>query len=180
MRDVRLRAHLAPGMLVKIVRPEDQRSGTTVEGTIAEILTRDAQDERGIEVRLSSGETGRVLRIWEAGLAAPEGPRERAHAALPSYDEPAPEPSHWKHRIPQGELERQVREVLGPLTRDDVEEIIDRHQDGLSGSLLKRFGLKSEEVEAKTRELLSSVDDEELEKRLSGGPAPSRQDDDER
>jgi uncharacterized repeat protein (TIGR03833 family) len=167
-------------MLVKIVRPEDQRSGTTVEGTIAEIVTKDDHDERGIEVRLSSGETGRVLRVWERGLAPPESSRGRAQAALPSYAEPAPEPTHWKHRIPQSELERQVREVLGPLTRDDVQEMIERHQDGLSGSLLKRFGLKSEEVEAKTRELLSSVDDEELEKRLSGGPDPSREDQDER
>ncbi|MBI3724472.1 DUF2196 domain-containing protein [bacterium] len=157
---------------MKIVRAPDAASGVTVEGTIAEIVSRDEHDERGIEVKLASGEVGRALRVWEAGLAPPPDEPARGTASLPTHDERPPEPSHRKFRITEAELERRAREALGDLSREDLELVIDRHEDGLTGPLLKRFGLKSEEVEEKTRELLSEIDDRELERRMEEGPEP--------
>ena len=57
------RAQLYPGLPVKIVLKEDQRSGALTEGVIKDILTRSPQHPHGIKVRLQSGKIGRVKEI---------------------------------------------------------------------------------------------------------------------
>ncbi|MBN2489576.1 MAG: YwbE family protein [Planctomycetes bacterium] len=57
------RADIQPGMRVRIVRKQDQRTGKLTEGTVREILTRSVTHPRGIKVRLETGEVGRVREI---------------------------------------------------------------------------------------------------------------------
>lgn len=51
------------GLRVAIVLKQDQRTGRTVEGVVAEILTRSATHPHGIKVRLTDGRVGRVARV---------------------------------------------------------------------------------------------------------------------
>lgn len=53
-------ATLKPGMRVRIVLKEDQRSGALTEGIIRDILTKSPTHPHGIKVRLETGEVGRV------------------------------------------------------------------------------------------------------------------------
>ncbi|MES9996705.1 YwbE family protein [Desulfovibrio aminophilus] len=62
------RKNIVPGLRVLVVRKQDQRSGKTTEGVVRDILTSAAVHTRGIKVRLTSGEVGRVLEI----LGGPE------------------------------------------------------------------------------------------------------------
>jgi uncharacterized repeat protein (TIGR03833 family) len=59
------RANLKPGLRVRIVLKQDQRSGKLTEGIVKEILTRSPTHPHGIKVRLVSGEVGRVKEILE-------------------------------------------------------------------------------------------------------------------
>ena len=52
-----------PGVRVAIVQKQDQRTGRTVEGVVAEILTRSATHPHGIKVRLADGRVGRVTAV---------------------------------------------------------------------------------------------------------------------
>lgn len=58
-----LRKNIVPGLRVLVVRKQDQRSGKTTEGVVRDILTSAAVHTRGIKVRLTSGEVGRVREI---------------------------------------------------------------------------------------------------------------------
>ncbi|MFH1081749.1 MAG: YwbE family protein [Pseudomonadota bacterium] len=60
------RSDLAPGMRVRVVRKEDQRSGTLTEGVVRGLLTKSPRHPRGIKVRLESGIVGRVKEILGA------------------------------------------------------------------------------------------------------------------
>ena len=51
------------GMQVKIVLKKDQGSGHLTEGVVKAILTSAASHNRGIKVRLESGQIGRVKEI---------------------------------------------------------------------------------------------------------------------
>lgn len=62
------RKNIVPGLRVLVVRKQDQRSGKTTEGVVRDILTSAAVHTRGIKVRLTSGEVGRVREI----LGGPE------------------------------------------------------------------------------------------------------------
>jgi uncharacterized repeat protein (TIGR03833 family) len=53
-------------MRVKVVRKEDQSSGTLTEGIVRDILTRSGGHPHGIKVRLQSGIVGRVKEIVDA------------------------------------------------------------------------------------------------------------------
>lgn len=53
------------GRLVDIVLKEDQRTGKLTRGTVKDILTNSTYHPRGIKVRLSSGEIGRVQVVIE-------------------------------------------------------------------------------------------------------------------
>ncbi|WP_136810220.1 YwbE family protein [Desulfosediminicola flagellatus] len=64
--DGRTRAHIRPGVQVKIVLKKDQRSGVLTEGTVKDILTNSPTHPHGIKVRLTSGDVGRVKEIVEA------------------------------------------------------------------------------------------------------------------
>jgi uncharacterized repeat protein (TIGR03833 family) len=48
---------------VRIIRKNDQRSGSLTEGTVDEILTNSAFHPHGIKVRLTDGTVGRVQEI---------------------------------------------------------------------------------------------------------------------
>ena len=57
------RADIRPGLRVKIVLKQDQRTGNMTEGIVAEILTNSSTHPHGIKVRLESGAVGRVQLI---------------------------------------------------------------------------------------------------------------------
>ena len=57
------RADIKPGLRVRIVQKQDQRSGKLTEGTVKEILTNSSTHPHGIKVRLESGIVGRVKDI---------------------------------------------------------------------------------------------------------------------
>ena len=57
------RENIVPGLRVLVVRKQDQRGGKTTEGVVRDILTSAAVHTRGIKVRLTSGEVGRVREI---------------------------------------------------------------------------------------------------------------------
>ncbi|KAF7587641.1 hypothetical protein BBP40_006896, partial [Aspergillus hancockii] len=58
-----------PGASVNIILKADQRTGRTVSGTIADVLTR-GNHPRGIKVRLTDGRVGRVQSM-KGGSGAP-------------------------------------------------------------------------------------------------------------
>jgi uncharacterized repeat protein (TIGR03833 family) len=60
------RSDITPGMRVRVVRKEDQRSGTLTEGVVRDLLTKSPQHPHGIKVRLESGIVGRVKEILGA------------------------------------------------------------------------------------------------------------------
>ena len=57
------REDLKPGIHVKIVLKEDQRTGKLTEGYVKDILTSSSKHPHGIKVRLVTGEVGRVKEI---------------------------------------------------------------------------------------------------------------------
>ena len=57
------RADIRPGLRVKILLKQDQRTENMTEGTVAEILTNSSTHPHGIKVRLESGAVGRVKSI---------------------------------------------------------------------------------------------------------------------
>ncbi len=58
-----IRSDIRPGLRVAIVMKADQLSGTLTEGVVGELLTNSPTHPRGIKVRLSSGEVGRVKTV---------------------------------------------------------------------------------------------------------------------
>jgi uncharacterized repeat protein (TIGR03833 family) len=60
------RSDIAPGMRVKVVRKEDQRSGALTEGIVRDLLTKSSYHPHGIKVRLEGGTVGRVKEILGA------------------------------------------------------------------------------------------------------------------
>lgn len=59
------RDNIIPGRRVAIVQKDDQQSGRLTEGIVQDILTSSAEHPRGIKVRLTTGEVGRVQHILE-------------------------------------------------------------------------------------------------------------------
>ena len=57
------RRHVQPGMKVEIVLKKDQRSGIRTTGVVQDILTNKSTHTRGIKVRLTDGQVGRVQKI---------------------------------------------------------------------------------------------------------------------
>ena len=57
------RSQIKPGMRVRVVMKQDQRSGALTEGTVKEILTNSPTHPHGIKVRLADGRVGRVQAI---------------------------------------------------------------------------------------------------------------------
>lgn len=61
------RINITPGLRVKIVQKQDQRTGKLTEGIVATLLTKSATHPHGIKVRLQSGIVGRVKEIVGEG-----------------------------------------------------------------------------------------------------------------
>jgi uncharacterized repeat protein (TIGR03833 family) len=61
--DGKNRADIKPGMPVRIVQKQDQRSGKLTDGIVAELLTKSPSHPHGIKVRLTNGIIGRVKEI---------------------------------------------------------------------------------------------------------------------
>jgi len=57
------RSDIKPGLHVRIVLKQDQRSGKLTEGIVKDILTKSPTHPHGIKVRLQSGQVGRVKEI---------------------------------------------------------------------------------------------------------------------
>ena len=56
---------IKPGMHVKIVLKENQRTGELTEGYVKDILTKSSKHPHGIKVRLETGGVGRVKEMLE-------------------------------------------------------------------------------------------------------------------
>ena len=57
------RADIRPGMTVRVVQKQDQRTGKLTEGVVRQLLTKSPTHPHGIKVRLESGIVGRVKEI---------------------------------------------------------------------------------------------------------------------
>jgi uncharacterized repeat protein (TIGR03833 family) len=57
------RAHIKPGLRVRIVLKQDQATGKLTEGIVKDILTSSPTHPHGIKVRLMDGQVGRVKEI---------------------------------------------------------------------------------------------------------------------
>ena len=57
------RKNIRPGISVKIVQKQHQRTGQLTEGIVKDILTNSQVHHRGIKVRLDNGIVGRVQEI---------------------------------------------------------------------------------------------------------------------
>jgi uncharacterized repeat protein (TIGR03833 family) len=57
------RSQIKPGIRVRIVLKQDQRSGKLTEGIVKDILTSSSTHPHGIKVRLADGKVGRVQSI---------------------------------------------------------------------------------------------------------------------
>lgn len=71
LRDGRYRADIHPGLPVAIVLKVDQPTGKRTEGVVRDILTPKPYHPRGIKVRLTDGQVGRVQEIL-----LPSGPSD--------------------------------------------------------------------------------------------------------
>ncbi len=59
------RSQIKPGITVKIVLKQDQRSGKLTEGIVKDILTNSSVHPHGIKVRLTDGKVGRVQLLMK-------------------------------------------------------------------------------------------------------------------
>jgi uncharacterized repeat protein (TIGR03833 family) len=68
-RNEQQRGSVRIGLLVDIIRKEDQRSGKKTRGIVEEILTNSLSHPHGIKVRLKGGHVGRVAEIIRATVS---------------------------------------------------------------------------------------------------------------
>jgi uncharacterized repeat protein (TIGR03833 family) len=61
--DGRTRSQIQPGMKVRVVEKQNQRTGKLTEGTVQRILTKSPTHPHGIKVMLDNGIVGRVKEI---------------------------------------------------------------------------------------------------------------------
>jgi len=66
------RGLIRTGLIVDIIRKEDQHSGKKVRGIVEEILTNSLSHPHGIKVRLKGGHVGRVAEIISASSSEDE------------------------------------------------------------------------------------------------------------
>lgn len=62
--DGTIRKNIYPGLAVDIVQKQDQATEILTQGIVQDILTNSAEHPRGIKVRLTTGEVGRVKNIF--------------------------------------------------------------------------------------------------------------------
>ena len=61
--DGREREDVRPGLTVDIVLKQDQRTGRLTRGVVKDVLTKPTYHPHGIQVRLETGEVGRVKEV---------------------------------------------------------------------------------------------------------------------
>ena len=61
------RSDIKPGMLVRVVEKQNQRTGKLTEGIVQRILTNSPHHPHGIKVMLDNGIVGRVKEIVPTG-----------------------------------------------------------------------------------------------------------------
>ena len=61
--DGQTRSNIQPGMQVRVVEKQNQRTGQLTEGTVQRILTKSPHHPHGIKVMLENGIVGRVKEI---------------------------------------------------------------------------------------------------------------------
>jgi uncharacterized repeat protein (TIGR03833 family) len=61
--DGQTRSQIRPGIKVRVVEKQNQRSGQLTEGVVQRILTKSPTHPHGIKVMLDSGVVGRVKQI---------------------------------------------------------------------------------------------------------------------
>jgi len=71
-RNGQQRGLIRTGLIVDIIRKEDQHSGKKVRGIVEEILTNSLSHPHGIKVRLKGGHVGRVEEIISASSSEDE------------------------------------------------------------------------------------------------------------
>lgn len=59
------RSNIRIGDEVDVVLKQDQPTGKLTHGRVAQILTSSSQHHRGIKVRLTDGQVGRVQKVYE-------------------------------------------------------------------------------------------------------------------
>jgi len=57
------RADIKPGMVVRVVEKQNQRTGQLTEGVVLKLLTKSPNHPHGIKVMLVGGVVGRVKEI---------------------------------------------------------------------------------------------------------------------
>ncbi|MBK5251550.1 MAG: YwbE family protein [Peptostreptococcaceae bacterium] len=57
------RTNIKPGMAVRVVQKQDQRSGKLTDGIVQRLLTKSPNHPHGIKVMLEDGIVGRVKDI---------------------------------------------------------------------------------------------------------------------
>jgi uncharacterized repeat protein (TIGR03833 family) len=60
------RQSIKPGLHVKVIVKENQKTGALTEGFVKDILTKSSNHPHGIKVRLETGEVGRVNEIVQS------------------------------------------------------------------------------------------------------------------
>ncbi len=63
--DGKNRKDIKPGLKVRVVQKQDQRTGKLTDGTVQRILTNSGFHPHGIKVKLESGIVGRVKEICD-------------------------------------------------------------------------------------------------------------------
>jgi uncharacterized repeat protein (TIGR03833 family) len=63
MTDGRTRSNIQPGVRVRVVEKQNQRTGKLTEGIVQRILTNSPTHPHGIKVMLDTGIVGRVKEI---------------------------------------------------------------------------------------------------------------------
>lgn len=61
--DGQTRTNIRPGLRVRVVEKQNQRTGQLTEGTVLKILTKSPQHPHGIKVMLDNGIVGRVKEV---------------------------------------------------------------------------------------------------------------------
>jgi uncharacterized repeat protein (TIGR03833 family) len=61
--DDQKRSNIKPGLNVRIILKQDQKTGKLTEGVVKDILTNSPSHPHGIKVRLTIGDVGRVKEI---------------------------------------------------------------------------------------------------------------------
>jgi uncharacterized repeat protein (TIGR03833 family) len=63
--DGTVRANIRPGIRVRVVQKQDQRTGKLTEGVVQRLLTNSPNHPHGIKVMLENGIVGRVKEILQ-------------------------------------------------------------------------------------------------------------------